>query len=326
MATPDPLAAVSPDVASRTKNLLAAVASGGSQGLRAYEQSEAALRQAKTDAVARAQQRASLIGGPEAQGFEAAAAGQFDRRLGDVANSRGSFESHMAGLGAAHKNYLSQVSAAVPLVRADTERQLALKKLELEEKNREEMSADALLGLASQMSKAPAQPLRKGSTTEERNDIATAEINRQLAGHGDQDKLTALAAELGGLVGAPEKTIAEMYSPSKQSSLLNAQQNMAPETPADVKNIANWANVDNDAATKIADDPTYRKVRDYGFAWADPSAYSLDDDGLLTDEGEQYDGKTPWEAFLADLAGVSGPSRTALINEFGPLFSQLGLK
>lgn len=143
MSPPDPLDAVSSDVASRAKAILTAVATGGTYGLKAYEQSIASTGLAKTDAITRAQERAGLIGGPEAQGFEGQASSAYDRGISNLSGARAGFEANMTQLGAAHKNYLDQVNAAVPLVRADTQRQLALKQQAIDAEREQEAAKEA---------------------------------------------------------------------------------------------------------------------------------------------------------------------------------------
>ena len=116
------------------KQLLSAMASGGTAGAQAFESGQQALTTARGQSIDRAGQLASLIGGPESQGFEGLAAGQYDRRIGDLKAGQANFTENLAARGSAYDQYLNAVSAAVPLVRANTDRALALKQLELDAK------------------------------------------------------------------------------------------------------------------------------------------------------------------------------------------------
>lgn len=311
----DALDAVSPDVAGRTKALLSAVASGGTAGLKAYESAIADTTRAKTDGIARAQQRASLIGGPEAQGFEGQAAAQYDRGISNLGSSRASFESNMAQLGAAHKNYLDQVASSVPLVRADTQRQLALKKQALdaelaqsaakaEKESKPKISE--ILNLAQNVGSLYAdrpgdQPLKgvvgpngrtetgSASINPNRNWVTddlmmTAADNAAFNGTSVEFELAKIVAEVSGV--DPNSTVA----PSDVKPYLRAQ----PEATPDEKWItSNVRGVDPAKAKSILSDPAFVQA---GSTSTDFAQAELDDKGKITEDGD-YKGLTPREAF-----------------------------
>lgn len=229
----DALSTMGPQIDADKKALLAAAATGGSAGIAAYKAGQDALGAERQASVARAAQRASLIGGPESQGFEAIPDQYYGRGLANLASSRATFEGDMSRRLAANQDYLSKAAASIPAYRAETDRLVGLKAAAAKDKAAKEaadkFSVDALLGLASSRAAQPATPLTRGATTEERNQIATDEINRQLAGQGDTGKLTDLAYQIGSTLGVKPSTLAELYSPAKQSSLANATANLAPK-------------------------------------------------------------------------------------------------
>lgn len=263
----DALDAVSPDVAGRTRALLQAVATGGTAGLRAYESGQQALTQSKTDAVTRAQTRAGLIGGPEAQGFESQAVQVYDRGLGNLASARSGFEANMAQLGTAHKNYLDQVAAAVPLVRADTQRQLALRKAAVDAELAKQAERDAraaakedkpkasdILNLAENVSSLYGQSTLKGTvgpngseTTGSANIPAgrnwitddlmmTAADNAAFNGTTTDFELAKIVAEVSGL--SPTET-AKMLTPSSvAASSTKADKAQAPAQDPIARSLA----------------------------------------------------------------------------------------
>jgi hypothetical protein len=336
----DALDAVSGDVAARTKALLSAVATGGTAGLKAYEQSIASTGQAKTDAVTRAQQRAGLIGGPEAQGFEGQASSAYDRGLSNLGNARGSFEANMAHLGSAHKNYLDQVGAAVPLVRADTQKQLALKQqaidaalakdaadaekaAEKEAKANKPKLAD-ILNLSQNLSGlyaggpndtpikgtvGPNGRTQEGSATihPDRNWVTddlmmTAADNAAFNGTTTEFELAKIVAEVSGLDAAET---AKLVTPSNvATATTKADKALAPvATPDEKWLVSNVRGMDSTKAKQALSSPEFleagKQSTDY-FA-----AVELDDKGNIND-GSDYDGLSPYEAFRQYVYSLAG--------------------
>lgn len=113
------------DVNTRTKALLEAVATGGKRGLDSFKQAETAIGDYRKQALGRAQSRAALIGGPEAQGFEAIADTQFGARQADLAQSTTAFTEDMARRGIAGKGALDQLRGILPILQAKTQKQIA---------------------------------------------------------------------------------------------------------------------------------------------------------------------------------------------------------
>ena len=101
-----PLPAPTPDTKIAQ---LAAAAQGGSAGLTAYKQAQTELDQLQANALANARQRASLIGGPEAQGFEAIAAQDYDRARRNLSTQEQSFQGHQAANKDAFGKYFGQL-------------------------------------------------------------------------------------------------------------------------------------------------------------------------------------------------------------------------
>lgn len=98
------------DSAERRRGMLEAVATGGQRGLEAFKTAEKAINELRSQAVQRAAQRASLIGGPESQGFEAIPELQFGNRLAQLTRQRTTFEEDMSRLGSAGGGYLKELS------------------------------------------------------------------------------------------------------------------------------------------------------------------------------------------------------------------------
>ena len=101
-----PLPAPTPDTKIAQ---LAAAAQGGSAGLTAYKQAQTELDQLQANALANARKRASLIGGPEAQGFEAIAAQDYDRARRNLSTQEQSFQGHQAANRGAFDKYFGQL-------------------------------------------------------------------------------------------------------------------------------------------------------------------------------------------------------------------------
>jgi glutaredoxin-related protein len=121
----DSYGAISPEVDSRKKAILQAVAEGGTKGLQAFEQAEKQIAASKDSAVGRTQALAGLIGGPESKGFDAPIIQQFDTRQADLAQRRAGFSEDMARLGSAGNRALSSMAAIAPLMKARDQRSLA---------------------------------------------------------------------------------------------------------------------------------------------------------------------------------------------------------
>ncbi len=101
---PAPAAPVDPKIAQ-----LAAGAQGGSAGLTAFKQAQQTIDELQANALANARQRASIIGGPEAQGFEAIAGQQYDRNRANLATSNAAFEGLQGKNKAAFDKYFGQL-------------------------------------------------------------------------------------------------------------------------------------------------------------------------------------------------------------------------
>lgn len=97
------------------KNLLNAVATGGTAGKQAFDAAQAAAAQAKQDAVARAAQRAALYGvGGNDQTF----LGAYDTRANQMGVNRANFESGLAQTQASGESYLEKARGAIPVLQA----------------------------------------------------------------------------------------------------------------------------------------------------------------------------------------------------------------
>lgn len=328
----DALDAVSPDVAGRTRALLQAVATGGTAGLRAYESGQQALTQSKTDAVTRAQTRAGLIGGPEAQGFESQAVQVYDRGLGNLASARSGFEANMAQLGTAHKNYLDQVAAAVPLVRADTQRQLALRKAAVDAELAREAERDAkaaakenkpkasdILNLAENVSSLYGQSTLKGTvgpngseTTGSANIPAgrnwitddlmmTAADNAAFNGTTTDFELAKIIAEVSGL--DPTET-AKMITPSSVATRVTKEDKaLSPvATPDEKWLVSNVRGMDSTKAKQTLAAPEFIQAGTFSESFA---SAELDEHGNIAEDGP-YKGLSPREAFRQYVYSLSG--------------------
>lgn len=157
----DAYGAISPQVDSRKKAILEAVASGGTKGLQAFEQAEQAVAGAKDSAVGRTQAIAGLIGGPESQGFEAPVVRQFDTRMADLGQRRAGFQEDMARLGIAGQRGLTALGAVAPLMKqrdeqsiASSVRDAALKDWEARALGQAEMDEQAAAAKAEEAQKA----------------------------------------------------------------------------------------------------------------------------------------------------------------------------
>lgn len=105
-------------VVSGTKEKLMAVAKGGAEGLKNYQASHDFLSSQRNMALQRANERASLIGGPEAQGYEAFTEGEFARRSADIASADKAASQAGSYRQAAIANYRKGIQAGIPAAAA----------------------------------------------------------------------------------------------------------------------------------------------------------------------------------------------------------------
>ncbi|MGH2667519.1 MAG: hypothetical protein ACRDH5_00075 [bacterium] len=283
----DQFGAVSPDTQERTKRLLEAVASGGSAGLKAFENAESMLRTNQSQAIDAAAGLANLIGGPESQGFVPQAGANYTRGFSNLGQSRANFEALMAAQGSAHKNYLDQVAAAVPLARADAEGKLALKRAALE--------------AAATQSSSTADPTF--------GDLSDSELKVRLGGAAENlypgssftndEKARSLGAFL---------TQSGSAAPARVTGLFPR----STKPVADIKNIQTWAKTDEKTAKTIQADPSYQSARDW--AWQQLNA------------GVDFETVRDTFAGNFTTGGANKTrTYTALVNEFDRVFRQAGL-
>jgi hypothetical protein len=97
------------------KALLEAVAGAGTAGAQAYQQSQAAINQAKQDALGRAAQRAVTLG---AGGNDQTFGGAYDSRLGQLNTNNQSFQQGLQSMSAANQGYLENARSAIPTLSA----------------------------------------------------------------------------------------------------------------------------------------------------------------------------------------------------------------
>lgn len=109
----------------------------------------------------------------------------------------------------------------------------------------------------------------------------------------------------------------------------------AAKPVGDVKNIAKFVGGDLKTAEAIAKDPEYSERRNEAASFL--TYADVDEDGLINDGGD-YDGLTPWDAYVKRLADTLLSERkrsdgstynklrtyTALIGEFKPVFQSSG--
>lgn len=171
----DYFGAASNNVKNQTADLLRAVATGGTEGLRQYEASTKAMGTSTNEAIGRAQQRSSLLG-PGTASFESLPKDQGERRMADIEVGREGFHQSMANRGNAYHNYLSQVGAAIPLVKADHDKTLgqiaalaakaeAEKAAAAEKDALENISLDSLLGMAQESQDIATEDIKKVGKT-----------------------------------------------------------------------------------------------------------------------------------------------------------------
>lgn len=121
------------------RGLLAAIAQGGTAARQAYEQQQAQLqaqRAASLDQIAR---DSGVIGAPEAQlaDLRRRIAGSYDTRIGALGDAAASRSAELAQQQAAGEAYLGKVDAALPVLKAQGDRQLAQLRADAEEKARD---------------------------------------------------------------------------------------------------------------------------------------------------------------------------------------------
>lgn len=110
------------------RRLLEAIAQGGTAGRTQFEQTQAALQAQKQAAIAAALSEGALRGAPEAMRQLTAqqVGGSFDRRLTDLTAAQGDLERRLADQRASGESYFAQAQGAIPVIRAQAERELAL--------------------------------------------------------------------------------------------------------------------------------------------------------------------------------------------------------
>lgn len=247
----DVLSTMTPQIDATKRAQLEAAATGGSAGVAAFKEGQAALGAERQAAVGRAASRAALIGGPEAQGFEALPDQYYGRGIANLGTAQSTFEADMARRLAANQNYLSQAAASIPAYRAETDRIVGLKKASEEVKAAKaekdalsKISITELLGLANQAKSIANAEVSNLAQV----DPSKGNLNQQAAAalaaggptaSGSTLKLTSqplqdIAMDLGRKLGVSNITLAGLYAPSTLSGIQSANENLAgPKAPED---------------------------------------------------------------------------------------------
>lgn len=193
---PDAFDAAKNETDQARKGLLQAIAQGGTAARQAYEAQQAQLQAQRASAVEQLARDSGVIGAPEAQLAELRRrVGQtYDTQIGALGNAAASRSADMAQRQAAGESYLSQVDAAIPVLRAQGDRQRAQLQAEAEEKARDrelrtmlsEMQL-ARAGLdfdtaAERASASRATAAAKAAGTARGDDLSDSELRTRLLG------------------------------------------------------------------------------------------------------------------------------------------------
>lgn len=132
---------VSSGVDERKKAMLEAVATGGTRGLKAYEDATKAVTGFRQEALGRAQSLAGVIGGPQ-EGAGQLADQKYGSVLANIEGSQAAFSEDMSRLGIAGTRALDQMKQAVPLAREQTAQAIAAARAKSAAKSASDITKD----------------------------------------------------------------------------------------------------------------------------------------------------------------------------------------
>jgi len=109
------------------KALLQAIAEQGSAGRQAFQNAQTANEQQKATAMQQALARATAINAPDAfnQGAAQDLARPFDATASNLSNQQATFDADLARSAATNSSYFDKVKASVPIVRAQSDAEIA---------------------------------------------------------------------------------------------------------------------------------------------------------------------------------------------------------
>lgn len=210
------------NINQQSAEMLKAVAEAGTQGKIAFQQAQQGIDSGRAAATKEALARAAQIAAPAGAGQALAAqiAVPFDRQTANIAGAADSFNRYGAARAASHKNYLSEVNAALPFVRAAAERSLQErigKQSELDEKDlRDELVAQ---------SEIDAENARTGADAAQQNAVKAsgAYNSKQAAAIAATNAYNAAKARLSkaGLLGGQDAAFTAAKKPSFAGKLRN---------------------------------------------------------------------------------------------------------
>jgi hypothetical protein len=199
----DVIDAAAADVEARKKAALDAMANAGTAGLEALKTAQTNVRQEQNTALSAALGDAARRGAPGAMQQEVTAT---IRQPGDVlsqglAAAQGRYSAEMARRAAANSDYFAQASAAVPAIRAASDREISFAKARWEEQRRREEQAAAAKQAADdakweQIAKATglSDLLTEQALTKQQGDLAAQIMEHQKAAadlHAQRAKVNA---------------------------------------------------------------------------------------------------------------------------------------
>lgn len=116
----DPFSDASSTVDDSQRQLLAALAEGGTQGRQRFEASQAQLRADKEAAVKQALLESALRGAPAAMQQLTASriSAPYDQRISDLGTAQSDLERRLAGMQASGQQYFAEAKGAIPVIQA----------------------------------------------------------------------------------------------------------------------------------------------------------------------------------------------------------------
>lgn len=351
------------------KALLEAVARAGSAGKEAYDRANASVNTAQQQAASQALQQSQISNmAPNSSHADSVAAlyksnlaaGQ--ARFGDdLARRQMATEDYLTKLGAAlpmvqkrmdeeREQNRQTLETDLALRQSDADAQLALQKQDYEAKQQQ-----AALDREWEMEKRAWEREDQNFKLQERaakaaaggggDELSDSELRTRLMGAG---RLAAEETKGSGFLGRAQSAIKNVATPGQQTKSpeewareIGLASNIDParvyglitdpvkavKAPPVEQNIMNWAKTDQKTAQTILKDAAYNDTRTQA---ANFLRFPVDEEGLISGSDSDYDGMTPWEAYVtfvqASLPSHKTRTYSAIVNEFAPIFQASGRK
>lgn len=209
---------------AQQRGALAALAQGGSAGLKAYNDAITQAGSLKQAALGQAAKRSALIGGPEAApgNYTAPISAAADTAISGLNTNKGALSNYFNEMGAANKDYFAKVSAAVPVQELALLRAQQNKGSNMTESEREAQIIGTAQGDVQSQSDAIAKSLATERGDQDRlNSQIKAQEQSVKSAYADWAKASKAKAK----GGSPETATNLLKAASEKEKQLNALKN-----------------------------------------------------------------------------------------------------